>query len=77
MAFTSDNHLVLATQDASLQVLAMDSIQPTMVHSFPSLSDSINLLTVSEDDKCVAVSDLSGEIHVYNLERGKVGFIVY
>ncbi|XP_072014149.1 U3 small nucleolar RNA-associated protein 4 homolog [Amphiura filiformis] len=71
MTFTSDNRLVLASQDCSVQVLAMDSVQPTMLHSFPPQADSINLLSVSKDGGFISATDLAGETHVYNMNKRK------
>ncbi len=74
MTFTTDNRLVLASQECSVQVVAMDSVQPTMLHSFPPMSDSINLLSVSGN--VAAAADLTGEIHLYNLTKGKVCMVL-
>ncbi|XP_071785652.1 U3 small nucleolar RNA-associated protein 4 homolog [Asterias amurensis] len=73
MTFTQDSEqLILASQNGSVQVVRVDSIQPNLLHTFPPTEDSITLLTVSTNGKFVAASDNKGNILVYNLTTKKL-----
>ena len=54
------------------QVVRVDSIQPTLQHTFPPMEDTISHLAVSNNARFAGVSDNKGNILVYNLETKKV-----
>ncbi|XP_038078896.1 U3 small nucleolar RNA-associated protein 4 homolog [Patiria miniata] len=73
MTFTqTSDKLVLASQQGSIQVIRVDSIQPTLLHTFPPLEDSISHLAVNNNGKFIAVADNKGNILVYNLDNKKL-----
>ncbi|XP_022096102.1 U3 small nucleolar RNA-associated protein 4 homolog [Acanthaster planci] len=73
MAFTKTSEkLVLASHQGLIQVIQVDSIQPTVQHSFPPMEDSINQLSVTDNGKFIAAADNKGNIFVYNLDSRKL-----
>lgn len=68
--------LVCAANDGSVQVVKLDPTQPQLVHTLRPQGDkhapaSPLCLSVSKSGKMAAVGDLSGSVHIYNVQKGK------
>ncbi|XP_077982940.1 U3 small nucleolar RNA-associated protein 4 homolog [Glandiceps talaboti] len=73
MVFTADSsRLLVATNQCTIQVVQVDSLQPSVLHTFHAMQEPIHLLSVSSDGHWLAAGNHGNHINVYNIQDYKL-----